>query len=849
MLDPNTLIGDYLHHAGDLVLVRIAADGAVTRTRITFRGYADLIASAAAHGLVIQEGADGALTVEASDPGSASDLWAPGTTLLGAPSLDISAPARLPSTRSHDFLSGRLQTDALGMPWVVPVVRDESLQEVTWRQLGTLDLVNHTVGLLDAPIALSVTRYLLRPVYYADGEFGGTIKLQTDRLSDVLTLDHFGDRLHPGQDTALGRYVDREFVLTSHGLVLRFALELPVIHPFHDLLGAGLTNSILDATRTHEWEVDQAEFVLRRRRVIVFDGYGWPALGSDGAFMSPRRERLYAAMRYVGADGLGNRIWVHPKLDHETLGPDGADWSINDQVQEKDRPGVRVLTPLSLAVPADNPTTWPGLMRVYRNTDVLWEFATHNQADDQTFGSWYREHRTRLLANQVEEGVDRMVWQTLLREHYNALATLVNSIAGCRPFQWLNFQTPFEGGTMRLRTNAAGLFGGNVRPAGHYATLTRDSAEHRFCLALRIPIRTVADFPPSYTEFLEASDEDWVVKCRADLSWKLVATGRGPGLSPHGTEVKWADYDCQASFGPVQFSRRVTPPDPWLKENAAAGIFTPHNPKPMPEFLWVSVEDVQAAAEREGFKFLFERIAIPYVLRSFRRSGWAQLTVLGDTVQRETRRISVEGVYLSPVIPDGARSEVIEPASSGLMLALTVPAREWLLTEALPSGAPEWISDGRWEPSLSGFVPWAGYELDPDYTPGDVDTLYVRFAHHWGIFVEDVVSAFYPFTFGVAFIFRSDIDARWRRQQDGILRRRREDLTLPGFFFGAAAAWQAWSSAGIPGQSWAALAPVEEVGHPTSAWSETGAREALGRIIHGAAVLPLTLLDPPEPES
>lgn len=848
MLDPNTLIGDYLHHAGDLVLVRIAADGAVTRARITFRGYADLIARAEAHGLVIQEGADGGLSVQASDPGSTSDLWAPGTTLLGAPGLDVTAPARLPSTRSHDFLSGRLQTDALGIPWVTPVVRDESLQEVTWRQLGTLDLVNHTVGLIDAPLLLAVPRFMIRPVYYADGEFGGTIKLHADTLANVLTLDHFGDRNTPGQDTAWGRYVDREFVLTSHGLVLRFALELPIVHPFQDLLGAGLTNSILDATRTHEWAVDETGMVLRRRRVIVFDGYGWPVLGSDGAFMSPRRERLYAAMRYVGADGLGNRIWAHPKLENETLGQDGADWSINDQLQEKDKPGVRVLTPLSLAAPADNPTTWPGLMRVYRNPDVLWEFATHDHADDASFGAWYREHRTRLLANQVGEGADRMVWQTLLREHFNALATLVNSISGCRPFHWLNFLTPFEGGTMRLQSNGIGLFGGNVRPASHYATLERDSREHRFCLALGIPVRTIADFPESYAVFMAAADEDWTVRCRADLSWKLVATGRG-GLSNHGTEMKWADYDCQASFSQVQFSRRVTPPDPWLKENAAASLFFPHNPRPMPEFLWVRAEDVQAAAEREGFQFMFERIAIPYVLRSFSRSSWAQLAVIGDTVQRETRRISVEGVYLNPVIPDGARSETIEPALSGSMLTLTVPAREWLLTEALPSEAPEWISDGRWEPGFSGFVPWAGYELDPDYEPGDVDTLYVRFAHHWGIFVEDIVSGFYPFTFGVAFVFKSAIDARWRRQQDGTLRRRREDLTLPGFFFGASILYQQWSTAGIPGQSWSALAPIEEIGHPTAAWSENGLKEALGRIIHGADVLPLTVLNPPEPES
>jgi hypothetical protein len=178
---------------------------------------------------------------------------------------------------------------------------------------------------------------------------------------------------------------------------------------------------------------------------------------------------------------------------------------------------------------------------------------------------------------------------------------------------------------------------------------------------------------------------------------------------------------------------------------------------------------------------------------------------------------------------------------------LPIPAVLWQLTEALPTEEPEWIIESRWSEELQGFAPWSGYQVDPDYEPADVDTLYLSFNTNWDLAFEDADIAYYPFAFSAAYLLRFEVDRRWRRQQDGMFRRDRRDLVPPGFYFGAAIAWQSWASEGLGGQSTAALTPIPEVGHVTSTWSDRGLKEALGRLQHGAEVVPLQLIEPPEP--
>lgn len=832
MLDDNTLIGDCLHHAGALVLVRIGGDGAVTRSRFRFAGYADLLARAEELGLVMGETAGGALTIQAADPGAAADLWAPGSNLLGLPGVAIAAGAELPTTRSFDFASGRMRFDSMGIPWISPITKVEELARLTWWLLGSID-PDSKVPLLDQVGELEVLRYAVGPAPLDVSEFGGTIQYHKHRLGDMLTLDVFGAANYPNQDTPWGQYVDREFVLTDHGLTLKFTLRVPLLYPLQDLIAEGLTNAILDNTRLGEWTIDDVDLALNRKRTIVFDGVGWPAAGSDGAFASPRRERVYAKMSARAADPLGGAIWGHPKIERELCGPDGRDWQIDDELQEKDQPGVRVLAPLALGIPAENPGMWRGQWQVYINPDVLWEFATHDRLDDTDFGAWYLANRQALLANQVgSEGRARLVWLSLLREHYNALAVAVNGITACRPFHWLNFQVPLLSGSMQLLPGGSGLFGGPVRPASHYATITRGSIEEQFCQALGIPIRT--DLPASLAAFMAAPDEVFQPSLEGTVTYRMVRTGRD------AEGFAWADYEAQAHFGPLNLRRQVIPPDPAVKAAQALDLF--HGGDPNAEFRWVSVEDVQGKAEEWGFKFLLERVQVPYVLKQFRRTGASLLFRLGESDQADTRRVTVRGVFASPLIPDGMRSAQIIPYASNPRYGPTeagIPATMWQLTEAIPGETAEWITEG----------PWTGYQIDPQYTPGDVDTVYWPFFSNWGVVVQDSVAAYYPFGFGTNLVLRFDTDPRWRRQQDGVYRRDREELTPPGCYFGASILWQSWASAGLGGQSAAVLIPIPEIIHTTAAWSELGLREALGRLEHGVRVIPLELYDPPEPAS
>jgi hypothetical protein len=396
---------------------------------------------------------------------------------------------------------------------------------------------------------------------------------------------------------------------------------------------------------------------------------------------------------------------------------------------------------------------------------------------------------------------------------------------------------------MQVLPNAVGLFGGNVRPGDHYATITRDSVQHRFCQALGIPVRTMADLPSSYAQFMAAPSDVFKAELQATLTWRRTGGGRDRD------GFLYADYSAEARFGPLAFRRQTFPPDPAVKLDEAVRMFAPHNGDRNAEFLWIRVDDVQSKAEEWGFKFLLERLVVPYVLKNWKRSSPSTLHTIGKTTQTETRRVTVRGVFSTPVIPDGAKTITIAPIASSPaygMVDQAVPVSNWLLTEAIDGEDTEWIADARWD-GLNGYVPIQGYKLNQNYEAGDVDTWLAQFATNWDVSIEDSTQAFYPFLFSLWSLFKFEIDNRWRRQQDGTLRRQRQDLTPAGFFYGASALWQSWTSEGVDGYAWLALTPVPELAHTAPAWSERGLVEAIGRLEHGAKVLPLQVVDPPEP--
>jgi hypothetical protein len=167
---------------------------------------------------------------------------------------------------------------------------------------------------------------------------------------------------------------------------------------------------------------------------------------------------------------------------------------------------------------------------------------------------------------------------------------------------------------------------------------------------------------------------------------------------------------------------------------------------------------------------------------------------------------------------------------------IELPGRLWLMTEATAGDVVEWIAE-----SYPGQSAFSSYQIQADYYAGDLDTAFLPFATNWGVFIEDSDTAFFPFLFGTAVIAASDIDGRWRRQQDGTLIRARQELFGAQEFRGASVLWQSWLSEDLEGEAWAILYPVQGLEHPLPEFSTLGLAPALGRLQHGPEVIPLQL--------
>ena len=154
-------------------------------------------------------------------------------------------------------------------------------------------------------------------------------------VAQVLTLDCLGDPAVPGQDTAFGRYTERELVLTPFGLTLKCWLEVELKSPlwpawkgadptagdWWDVAGAG--QPILDGIKLC-WPI-----------AIRFTGFGWPTEAAP-AFLSPRRRRVLAAPNrgpyayWLPVEGKveSSGLRHHPNMGAQPIGPDGRDYEI-----------------------------------------------------------------------------------------------------------------------------------------------------------------------------------------------------------------------------------------------------------------------------------------------------------------------------------------------------------------------------------------------------------------------------------------------------------------------------------------------------------------------------------------
>ncbi len=140
-------------------------------------------------------------------------------------------------------------------------------------------------------------------------------------------------------------------------------------------------------------------------------------------------------------------------------------------------------------------------------------------------GSWWQENKARLLENtpgQIDGNYGGrqlyFPYLPLLADHYNNLASEVNSIVAVAPltFEWMTFR---EKETSRMpvfnKTNIAdkdkGIYYSTIRPKWCYTCWTERSGQEQirfwksFSQAFGLAIKTIDDLPASYVKLFESA--------------------------------------------------------------------------------------------------------------------------------------------------------------------------------------------------------------------------------------------------------------------------------------------------------------------------------------------------------
>ena len=598
------LIGDLLHHAGALNSVKITA-GVAAKTTVQFPGYAQLKAGIlAAEGVSVTQNADGTLTL-GTTTGLTHDLWGVGTNLLGVPMGSLTAGITLPTAcpASEDVV-----------PLIAAVVSDVR----TWTSFqaqgdGTVALG----GNLSATAQVNTSR----ATSYS-GNSTNAIMIHAWTVADILSLNAWGNAALPGQNTAMATFESRQLTLTPFGLKLAFSKRVPT--RYHPIQSFNFNTNLWEPLGTLNLRLDTAAVEgtdIVYAKAISFDGYGWaapsqpqaglgvPVVARKAAFIGPRTSRITSAcpsalLEFIpgtftpgAASGL---TYHHPSISGQPIGADGADFSVapySRSAKQSDITGITALRTLDLSYPTD-----------FGNADIPYDFPIY--ADDVLSEYWrdsalsnYTAARAGYLTNNPS--TVRAIRMNLLREHYNMLAVTVNALKKCLPFTYEMFERNLP------VPNTVGPFGGAYCPANQYCSFARDSDASSFFRSIGVVRRGINSLPASFAAV--KATEQMRVRFRTSYHASLKFVGHRI-VHAASADTVYSRFEERLEIGETVAS--VEPATTFNLSLLTTEIFGVSG-NLNDEFFWVTVEDVQTAAESFGFKWHYERQAVPYVLKVF----------------------------------------------------------------------------------------------------------------------------------------------------------------------------------------------------------------------------------------
>lgn len=569
--DGGTIIGDLIHHRGDIDIIRkhkTLIDPAtgrpkITRDKVTFRGYGTIISDFGAHKLKVVENANGQLVITNDDPDNDVDLVPVGTNLFKTGEKSAGdGPGRITLSTGSDGLPATVIENAIfetveqpGGGWVMSdagtrkIYQYQIVNQSNTQQWAKGDLnapQQYTVETATGPNIQLVNRVNDdNPATPSVDESLTTMKhlvgIHKTRVSDIVALAYWGNGALTSQNSNTISY-NTSLKLTMEGLLLNVTVAI---------------NPILASDVNGHYPM---ETTLSRTLQFKFRGHGWP-------YLSP-------TLGYMTAGGFSprsGRMHINPvPYKQEVTGVSGEDFKVGPlgATETPIKQLHRITGPLTtsnivdLAQVVNDPTanqtpaTGKGSdLRFWQviGIDSLYNYVTSAQTDTG-YWLWAENH----LSSNTHPAMMR-----LLPETYNWLASMVNAIdkGGCLSI-W----------SVRLRINSTwmGLYNimnlgsgfnygqnsGSPVPLDFFASLSPfgPADQIAFLQALGIPVKGEGDFPG----LASARAKDCVplvVSVGGSASW-LSGTGSAHDIGNGQSNITWDGGAAAISIGLLTLDAR-----------------------------------------------------------------------------------------------------------------------------------------------------------------------------------------------------------------------------------------------------------------------------------------------------
>jgi hypothetical protein len=412
--NPNTLIGDLIHHQGEFLIVRASktlTDPATGSPVLTFQvgrfnGYASIVADFAAYNLAVTTNGSGNLVIKNSDAANnvfivpyATNMWKTGNTHPTAVSLVPAAGFTVENAILENTTPTTLSTTAPQLIFQPSASTSTNSFSYYLYDAGTGTYSDvHTVT--GNPVTTLDWTHTRSSAKVLNG-------IQTLKVSDLLTLDYWGEPTLSGQNGTYVTITNRSMTLTPEGLVILYTEQ----------------DSPARSTSDSDWfGGNHGQPIVKQ---IQLRGHGFGYVGTNGS-----RDSGWVSCR----DG---RYTYTDAYTAEIQGLSGTDFSVGGTATQT---GITVQTRHTAGSVASNGRFWsttPGdflaqLMQNYASMTpsvfgAAWAVSTPgNGVTGINNGSAAVTTVSPTLRHTM----------TLLPEMYNELARATNAIDRCAPLNW-----------------------------------------------------------------------------------------------------------------------------------------------------------------------------------------------------------------------------------------------------------------------------------------------------------------------------------------------------------------------------------------------------------------------------